>query len=184
MQNATKYHRDVQKYSFHLPQNTNSLRDMGNNTTHMVFEGELAVKLHVKDVEVGTSSDRNPRQGQVTMYDVWVEVLVIVFTDFLQWIIPYYVFIALNSFNLSLSLDVFWICFSIVVPWYSSLANKFVDLRFVLMDCLTSLLIHDGLLIVLRIFGTCLLLASLILFLKISNPWAVSVLIIISCSKV
>ena len=33
----------------------------------MVFEGELAVKLHAKNVEVGTSSDRNPRQDQVTM---------------------------------------------------------------------------------------------------------------------
>ena len=32
----------------------------------MVFEGELAVKLYAKDVEVGTSSDRNPRQDQVT----------------------------------------------------------------------------------------------------------------------
>ena len=40
---------------------------MGNNITHMVFEGELAVKLHTKDVEVGTSSDRNPRQDQVTV---------------------------------------------------------------------------------------------------------------------
>ena len=36
-------------------------------TTHMVFEGELAVKLHVKDVEVGTSSNRNPRHNQVTI---------------------------------------------------------------------------------------------------------------------
>ena len=52
---------------FHQPQNTNSLRDTGNNTTHMVFEGELAVKLHAKVVEVETSSDRNPRQDQVTM---------------------------------------------------------------------------------------------------------------------
>ena len=33
----------------------------------MVFEGELAVKLHAKDVEVGTSLDRNPRQDQVAM---------------------------------------------------------------------------------------------------------------------
>ena len=28
----------------------------------MVFEGELAVKLHAKDVEVMSSSDINPRQ--------------------------------------------------------------------------------------------------------------------------
>ena len=33
----------------------------GMNTMHMVFEGELAVKLHAKDVKVGTSSDRNPQ---------------------------------------------------------------------------------------------------------------------------
>ena len=52
---------------FHQAQNTNSLRDTGNNPTHMVFEGELAVKLHAKDVKVGTSWDRNPRQDQVTM---------------------------------------------------------------------------------------------------------------------
>ena len=38
-----------------------------NNITHMVFESELAVKLHAKDVEVGTSSDRNPKQDQITM---------------------------------------------------------------------------------------------------------------------
>ena len=44
-----------------------SYRDMGNNTKHMVFEGELAVKLHAKDVEVGTSLDINPRQDHVTM---------------------------------------------------------------------------------------------------------------------
>ena len=33
----------------------------------MVFEGELTVKLHANDAEVGTSSERNPRQDQVTM---------------------------------------------------------------------------------------------------------------------
>ena len=33
----------------------NSMRDKGNYTTHMAFDGELAVKLHAKDVEVGTS---------------------------------------------------------------------------------------------------------------------------------
>ena len=54
-------------YTSHQPQNPNSLRDTGNNTTHMVFEGELSVKLHAKEVEFGTSSDRNPGQDQVTM---------------------------------------------------------------------------------------------------------------------
>ena len=53
--------------TFHQPQNTNSLRDMGNNTMHMVFEGKLAVKLRAKDVEVGNISDRNLRQDRVTM---------------------------------------------------------------------------------------------------------------------
>ena len=33
----------------------------------MVFVGELAVKLHTKNVDVGTSLDRNPRQDQVTI---------------------------------------------------------------------------------------------------------------------
>ena len=42
------------KDMLHKPQNTNSLRDMRNNTTQVVFEGELALKLHAKDVEVGT----------------------------------------------------------------------------------------------------------------------------------
>ena len=49
---------------FKQPQNSNSLRDMGNKTMHMVLEGELAVKLHAMDVEVGTSPDRNQRQDQ------------------------------------------------------------------------------------------------------------------------
>ena len=33
----------------------------------MVFEGELAVKLQAKDAEVGTNSNRNQRQDQVTI---------------------------------------------------------------------------------------------------------------------
>ena len=56
-----KQHRGVHKYTFHQPQNTNSLRDTENNTMHMVFEGEICVKLHAKDVDVGTISDKNPR---------------------------------------------------------------------------------------------------------------------------
>ena len=60
-------HRSVFKYTIHQPQNTYSLRDTGNNTTHMVFEYDLAIKLHTTTVEVGTSSDRNHRQYQVTM---------------------------------------------------------------------------------------------------------------------
>ena len=37
---------------------------------HIVFDCDLAVKLHVKDVEVGTSSNGYPRQGKVTMWKV------------------------------------------------------------------------------------------------------------------
>ena len=33
----------------------------------MVFEGVLVANFHAKDVEVWTSSDRNPRQDKVTM---------------------------------------------------------------------------------------------------------------------
>ena len=64
---ATTWHRCVHKYRFHQPQNTNSLSDTRNDTTHMVFECELTVKLHAMDVEVGTSSNGNIKQDQVTM---------------------------------------------------------------------------------------------------------------------
>ena len=58
---ATKQHRGVHKDTLHQPQNTNSSKDTGENTTHMVFKGESAVKLHAKNVMVGTSANRNPR---------------------------------------------------------------------------------------------------------------------------
>ena len=38
--------------TLHQPQKTNSLRETGDNTMHMVFEGEPAVKLHTKNVKV------------------------------------------------------------------------------------------------------------------------------------
>ena len=64
---ATKQLRGVHKDTLHQPQNTDSLRDTEDDTTHMVFEGEPAVKFHTKNVEVGTSTNGNPRQDQVTM---------------------------------------------------------------------------------------------------------------------
>ena len=64
---AMKQHRGVYNDMLHQPQNTNSLRDTRDNTMHMVFEGDPAVKLHVKNIEVGTSANGNPRQDQVTM---------------------------------------------------------------------------------------------------------------------
>ena len=57
---ATNQHRGIHQYTLHQPQNTNSLRDKGDDTMHMVFEGEPAVKLHTKNVEVRTSSNGNP----------------------------------------------------------------------------------------------------------------------------
>ena len=44
----------------------------------MVFEGELAVELHAKDVEVGTSTDRNPKSpwGGFTVLDLQTTSLV------------------------------------------------------------------------------------------------------------
>ena len=42
---TTKYYRSVHNDTLHQPQNTNSLWGSINNTTHMVVEGELAVKL-------------------------------------------------------------------------------------------------------------------------------------------
>ena len=59
---ARKQHRGVHKERLHQPQNSNSLRDKRDNTTHMVLEGELAVKLHAKNIEVETSANGNLRQ--------------------------------------------------------------------------------------------------------------------------
>ena len=52
-----------------------SLRDTGDNTTHMVFEGESAVKLHAKNVKLGTrvngTSDKTKSQlGGLTVLDL------------------------------------------------------------------------------------------------------------------
>ena len=63
---VTKQHRGINKDMLHQPQNTNYLSDTGGYTTHMIFEGEPAVKLHDKNVEVGTSANGNSRQDQVT----------------------------------------------------------------------------------------------------------------------
>ena len=64
--NRNKVYRWVHIHPQHQPQNTNSLRDMIHNTSHKVFERELAVKLYPTDVELGTSANRNPRVNQVT----------------------------------------------------------------------------------------------------------------------
>ena len=60
MQNSNEVTQRCPQIYVTPPQNTNSLGDTGNKTTQMVFECELSVKLHGKDVEVGISSDRNP----------------------------------------------------------------------------------------------------------------------------
>ena len=64
---AKKQHSGTYNDMLHQPQNTNSLRDTGDDTTHVIFEGESAVKLHAKNVKVGTSISGNPRQDQITM---------------------------------------------------------------------------------------------------------------------
>ena len=66
-ENNTKGFGEQTENSNEVTQVSNSLRDTGNNTTHIGFECELAVELRALDVEVGTSSDRNPRQDHVTM---------------------------------------------------------------------------------------------------------------------
>ena len=63
---TVKQHRCVHKRTLHQPQNTNSLRDMGDNTTDMVFEGEPAVKLPAKNVKGGTSANGNPDKTKST----------------------------------------------------------------------------------------------------------------------
>ena len=70
---AMKQHLGVRKDTFHKPQNTIYLRDTGDksdNTTHMVFEGEPAIKLHSQNVEVGTNTNGNTKQNQVTLWRV------------------------------------------------------------------------------------------------------------------
>ena len=54
-----RYASPTSKYQF--------LRDTRDNTAHMVFEGEPAVKLQSKNLEVGTRANGNPIQDQVTM---------------------------------------------------------------------------------------------------------------------
>ena len=76
------------------------------------------------------------------------------------------------------SIDIFCICFFIVVPSFR-IAGSMSSSH----GLLDSLFIQDGLLIVHHILELCLLPASLILFLNISNPFAASVLMI-SYSKV
>ena len=43
----------------------------------MVFECAPAVKLHPKNVKVGTSANGNPRQDQVTMGRVEIDLLIV-----------------------------------------------------------------------------------------------------------
>ena len=51
---ATKEHSGVHKYTFHQPQ-------ISNNATHMVFKGELSVKLRAKDVSWQDPSHQEER---------------------------------------------------------------------------------------------------------------------------
>ena len=64
---VTKQHRGVHKDTLYQPQDTNSLRDRRDNSKCDVFECEPAVKLHAKNIEVGTSANGNPRQDKVAI---------------------------------------------------------------------------------------------------------------------
>ena len=54
---VTKVHNEVHIHQF---QNTIFLRDTRDITTHMVFEDKLVVKLHAKNIEVGTIANGTP----------------------------------------------------------------------------------------------------------------------------
>ena len=58
---AMKQHTGIHKDMLCQAQNTNSLRDIGDDTMHMVIKGEPAVKLHTKNVKVGTSTNGKPQ---------------------------------------------------------------------------------------------------------------------------
>ena len=92
---ATKEHRGFHKYTFQQPLNTNTLRDTRNNTKHMVFEGELPVKLHAKEVEVALARMETPDLtkspwGGFTVLDLLLtKALVLLgFSIMHQWIAP------------------------------------------------------------------------------------------------
>ena len=57
---STKTRFPTSKYQFFE-------RHKRQSHAHVVFECDLAVKLHVKNVDVVTSANGNPRQDQVTM---------------------------------------------------------------------------------------------------------------------
>ena len=54
MQNSNEVALRCQQVNCSPTSKYHSLRDTGNNNVYMGFDGELAVKLHDKDVEVGT----------------------------------------------------------------------------------------------------------------------------------
>ena len=92
MQNSNEATQRVHKHMFHQPQNTKPLSDTANNTMHMVFDGELTVKLHTKDVEVGTRIETpdktKPIWGGLKVLDLlmtWALVLLI-FSMMYQWL--------------------------------------------------------------------------------------------------
>ena len=64
---ATKQHRGVHKDKLHQRQNSNSLRDTGNNTTHMVFEGERMLSNFTPRMSRLGLAQMETRQDQVTM---------------------------------------------------------------------------------------------------------------------
>ena len=70
----SKEHRFAHEDTLHQPQNKNSLGDTRRNTAHMVFEGEFAVKLYAKGVEVWTNANRIPQKKTKSSWG-WFTVL-------------------------------------------------------------------------------------------------------------
>ena len=90
---ATKQHIGIHKDRLHQPQNTNSLRDTRDNTAHIVFESENAVKLHAKDIEDRTCANGNPSKtkspwGGFTVLDLLTtkDIVLLGFRNMHQWL--------------------------------------------------------------------------------------------------
>ena len=72
---ARKKHRDVQKDTLHQPQNTNSLRDTGDNTTRMLFEVRMLSHFTPRMLRSGLAQMETPGKtksswGMVTVLDL------------------------------------------------------------------------------------------------------------------
>ena len=89
-----KQYRGIHKNTLHQPQNTNSLRDMGDNTTYMVFEGEPAVNFTPRIKRLGQvqmetpDKTKSPWGGFTIMHLLTTKALVLLeFSIMHQWLV-------------------------------------------------------------------------------------------------